>query len=142
MFGNNRNQLRQFFFDCWQLKETGQALDAMQKVVTAIIEFHPEYQPLLKNKDAVDKDFSVEQGETNPFLHMGMHIALHEQLSTDRPAGIKDIYQKLCQQQGDGHDAEHLMMDCLGEALWQAQCDQSAPDETAYLLCLQKLVKK
>ncbi len=140
MFGDNRNQLRQFFLDCWQLKTTGKPLDAMQTIVTNIIEYHPEYQRLLENPDIVDTDYSVETGETNPFLHMGMHIALHEQLSTFRPAGINEIYTSLCHQYGDVHDAEHAMIECLGEALWQAQCNQSAPDEEAYLLCLKKLI--
>ncbi len=142
MFGNNRNQLRQFFLDCWTQKKNGQPLDAMQSIVTSIIEFHPEYQPLLDNPDTVVQDFSVENGQTNPFLHMGMHIALHEQLSTDRPAGIQAVYEALCQQEGSAHDAEHAMMECLGEALWKAQCDQRAPDEKAYMLCLEKLRKR
>ena len=72
---------------------------------------------------------------------MSMHIALHEQISTNRPAGIYDCYQKLCIQHGGPHDAEHAMMECLGEALWQAQRDQTAPNESKYLECLKKIVQ-
>jgi len=114
-------------------------MDAMQTIIANIIELHPEYHSLLDNENTLDKDYLPEQGETNPFLHMSMHIALHEQISTDRPAGIKTVYQKLTLKNNSAHDAEHAMMECLGEALWQAQRNQTMPDEAAYLICLQKL---
>lgn len=115
-------------------------MDPMQEVVGNIVELHPEYHQLLENEDSVDQDFSAETGESNPFLHMSMHIALHEQISTNRPKGINDCYQKLCLIKGGPHDAEHAMMECLGESLWQAQRNQTAPDEEKYLACLQKIV--
>ena len=114
-------------------------MDPMQEIVANIVELHPEYHQLLENEEIVDKDFSAETGESNPFLHMSMHIALHEQISTDRPAGIHDCYQQLCILYGGPHDAEHAMMECLGEALWTAQRNQTTPDETTYLECLKKL---
>lgn len=116
-------------------------MDAMQEVVATIVELHPEYHELLENEGIVDKDYSAETGESNPFLHMSMHIALHEQISTDRPKGINDCYQKLCLTHGGPHDAEHQMMECLGEALWQAQRDETVPDEARYLECLKNIAK-
>ncbi len=139
MFDQNRNQLRKVFFDTWKQKSTNSPLDAMQTIIANIIELHPEYHNLLENEDTLDKDYLPDEGETNPFLHMSMHIALHEQISTDRPPGIKIVYQKLTLRHGAAHDAEHAMMECLGEALWKAQRDQTMPDEQAYLKCLQKL---
>ena len=115
-------------------------MDAMQEVVGTIVELHPEYHNLIENEDSLDQDFSAETGESNPFLHMSMHIALHEQISTNRPDGIHDVYQKLCLQFGGPHDAEHAMMECLGEALWLAQRNQTPPDEPKYLACLKKLL--
>jgi len=141
MTDNNRNPMRQIFLDCWQLKHTGQPLDAMQSIIASIIELHPEYHTLLEDPSSLEKDFSIENGENNPFLHLSMHIALHEQLSGDRPAGIKNIYRQLCHQYASAHKAEHAMMDCLGEILWQAQRNSNMPDETAYLHCLKKLEK-
>jgi len=141
MFGNNRNELRQVYLSCWQLKKNKLPMDPMQEVVANIVESHPEYHELLEHDDSVDKDFSAETGESNPFLHMSMHIALHEQISTDRPKGINACYQALCLKLGGPHDAEHAMMDCLGEALWLAQRNQTAPDEASYLECLQNLAK-
>lgn len=137
MFGNDRNQLRKVFYDCWQAKLSAAPLDAMQQTLARIIEFHPEYHALLENHDAIERDYLPEHGETNPFLHMSMHIALSEQLSTNRPIGIRECYQKLLEKHGAEHPAEHEMMECLGEALWQAQRKQQAPDEAAYLRCLQ-----
>jgi len=117
MFTNDRNELRKTFFDCWKARRENRPMDAMQQIIANIIELHSEYQALLENEAALERDYLPEQGETNPFLHMSMHIALHEQISTDRPAGIKLVYQKLTLQQASAHDAEHAMMDCLGEAL-------------------------
>ena len=141
MFGNNRNELRQVYLSCWQLKKNNLPMDPMQEVVANIVELHPEYHQLLEDQESVDRDFSAEMGETNPFLHMSMHIALQEQISTNRPEGINDCYQKLCLLHGGAHDAEHQMMECLGEALWNAQRNQTAPDETEYLDCLKKIAQ-
>ena len=140
MFGNNRNELRQVYLNCWQLKKNKLPMDPMQEVVANIVELHPEYHQLLESDDIINQDYSAETGESNPFLHMSMHIALHEQVSTNRPSGIYDYYQKLCIQHGGPHDAEHAMMECLGEALWLAQRNQSTPDEVAYMECLKKLI--
>lgn len=141
MFGQNRQQLRQFFFDVWAKQQNGQTLDAMEQVVAQIIEMHPEYHALLSDPDKLDQDFPVEAGHSNPFLHMGLHISLHEQISTDRPAGIRDLYQQLLLRFGDRHDCEHAMAECLAEMLWQAQRDGQPPVEADYLTALQKLVK-
>ena len=142
MFGTDRGQLRRVFFDSWRKQNQGESLDAMQQAICAIIEQHPEYHALLADEASLDRDFAVEDGDHNPFLHMSMHLALHEQISTDRPAGIRPLYQQLCMQQGDAHTAEHRMMECLGESIWQAQRAQRPPDENAYLDCLKKLLRK
>ncbi|MDH5711017.1 MAG: DUF1841 family protein [Gammaproteobacteria bacterium] len=139
MFNQDRNQMRKVFFDCWKAHRDKTPMDAMQTIIAHIIELHPEYHALLENEAALYKDYTPEQGETNPFLHMSMHIALHEQISTDRPTGIKAVYQSIIMKQGSTHDAEHAMMECLGEALWLAQRNNRMPDETAYLECLKNL---
>ena len=140
MFGNNRSQLRSVYLNCWRLKKNNLPMDPLQEIIANIVERHPEYHYLIESEENVERDFSVELGESNPFLHMSMHIALHEQISTDRPSGIHDIFQKLCLIHGDAHQAEHAMMDCLGEALWTAQRENKNPDEVAYLDCLRKSI--
>ncbi|MFC1602128.1 DUF1841 family protein [Pseudomonadota bacterium] len=71
---------------------------------------------------------------------MSMHIAIQEQLSTNRPAGIAELYQQITQQIGDPHEAEHQIMECLGQMLWEAQRENRMPDEKAYLSAVKSLV--
>lgn len=139
MFSNDRTELRKVFHDCWKSKQDGQVLDALQHMIVSVIEQHPEYHGLLDKVDNLDKDYDPAQGETNPFLHMSMHIALIEQITTNRPVGIRDCHQLLTQSLGSAHDAEHRMMECLSEAIWQAQRNNAMPDETAYMDCLKNL---
>ena len=139
MFSNDRNELRRVFFDCWKLKTEGRPLDAMQQRIADVIEQHPEYHALLQNESNLERDFDPAAGDTNPFLHMSMHIALAEQLATDRPPGIRLRHLQITQLTGSAHEAEHHMMQCLGEVLWQAQRNQRMPDENAYLDCLKSL---
>ena len=140
LFGQDRNQMRQFFCQVWDKQQTQQTLEPLEQIIATIIDQHPEYQTLLSDsKRAQDLEFQPEFGETNPFLHMGMHIAIQEQLTMQRPVGIRDVYQRLAQRHGDTHMAEHQMMEILAETLWQAQRTGTAPDETQYLYKLQQL---
>lgn len=140
MFSNDRNQLRTFFLTAWQKKQQNAALEPLETLVVQVIEQHPEYHALLANDNAIDKDFSVDGGESNPFLHMSMHITIAEQLSIGQPSEISDLYQKLSQKTGNSHDAEHQIMECLGLMLWQAQRNNQPPDNKIYIDCLKKLV--
>jgi hypothetical protein len=140
-FEQDRNQLRQQYYQAWHKHNHRQALEPLEKMLVDVITMHPEYHSLLKEQDkGLDRDYLPEVGETNPFLHMGMHIALHEQVGTDRPAGIRDIARQLLLKYEDSHEAEHKMMECLGEMIWQSQRNNTLPDEQAYLLCLQGLI--
>jgi hypothetical protein len=148
MFVNNldpkqqREQLRQFYCDSWvKHLQQNQNLSALEQQVVAVIKEHPEYHKLLENKEAsIRADYHPEMGDSNPFLHLGMHLGLREQVSTDRPVGIAELYQRLVRQKGI-HDAEHEMIECLAESIWQAQQTQTAPDDITYLDCLGKIEK-
>ena len=139
MFGTDRNQIRQAYYEAWRKHQANEMLQPLEEMIVGVVALHPEYHGLLDNVDTTDKDWLPDDGETNPFLHMGMHIAIQEQLSTDRPAGIAGLYTQIVQQIGDAHEADHKVMECLGEMLWQAQRDNRMPDEGAYLNCLKKL---
>lgn len=141
MFGQNRDQLRQFFVATWQKRLKGEALQPLEQLVAQIIETHPEYHAHLQDGSQLRRDFSPEQGETNPWLHMAMHITLGEQVGADRPTGIRGLYNEIANAHGDAHAAEHAMMDCLGLALWEAQRDARTPDEASYLECLRKIAR-
>lgn len=140
IFGNDRNQLRRFYIDSWNKQQAGEPLEPMETMVANVVGQHPEYHALLADPDtALANDFPPEQGEGNPFLHMGMHIAIQEQLTTDRPHGIMASYQTLKMRLGDPHQVEHQIIECLGQSLWEAQRSGTAPDERAYLECIQRL---
>jgi len=137
MYSSDRNDVRQAFFDAWRKQQAGLPLTALETIIADVISLHPEYHKLLEDGDEhLDKDWLPEGGETNPFLHMGMHIAIREQLSIDRPVGIKAAYEALLTKTRDVMAAEHLMLECLGEALWRAQRENRLPDEQAYLACI------
>ena len=135
----SRDEIRQVYFKVWQKMQDQALLEPLENIIAEVITLHPEYHSMLEAGEAAEQmDYSPENGQTNPFLHMGMHITLREQAGGDRPAGILDIYQKLVLQRGI-HDTEHAMMECLGEALWNAQRNNTLPDESAYLECLRHL---
>lgn len=138
MFGNDRNQLRQMYKQAWEKFQQNLPLTPLESQIASVIQEHPEYQGFIKH---LEKDFLADTGEANPFLHMGLHLGLREQIATDRPAGIKYIFEQLMQQQGSIHDAEHSMIDCLAEAMWLAQSNQQSPDEARYINCLTSLLK-
>ncbi len=143
MFGQDRNQLRQMYFDAWRKQQSGELMQPLEAMIAGVIALHPEYHALLEQgEDALDKDFLPEMGETNPFMHMGMHIAIREQLATDRPGGIVLAHKKLLLRLQDVHEVEHQIMECLGESLWEAQRNNSAPDESQYLQCVQQRANK
>jgi len=141
-YTQERDKLRQVYVDIWQKVQRNEPLDALETLIARVIEDHPEYHALLNNQHHLANEYLPELGETNPFLHMGMHLAIQEQVVTDRPAGIKAIYQTLSQQTQDFHQTEHQIMECLAESLWQAQQTQQPPNEQAYLNCLQKLLPR
>ena len=139
IFGNDRNQLRKAYNDAWLRFQQGLPLQPLEQQLVTVIQEHPEYHKQISN---LLMEFSPESGQTNPFLHMGMHLALREQVSTNRPTGITMCFKSLIKIAGSPHEAEHQMMECLGEALWSAQQNSTAPDEQAYLSCLKKLSQK
>jgi hypothetical protein len=142
MFGNDRDSLRRSYCTVWDKANASQPLEPLEHMIAGVIREHPEYQAVLTDTEtALTREYTPERGQTNPFLHMGMHIAIQEQLGAHRPAGILDVYQQLCRRVGDSHAAEHAMMECLGETLWEAQRNGVEPDERVYLERLRRLAR-
>jgi Domain of unknown function (DUF1841) len=143
LFNPSRDQVRQFFCDAWQ--KHLQALPQTPLEVMAIdwmIE-HPEYHALLsQGPQAHQQDYSVEQGQTNPFLHLSMHLAIAEQLSIDQPSGIKAAFASLAQHHDSLHKASHEVMECLGLVMHQAQQTRSTPDTDQYIDCIKRRASK
>ena len=136
MCGNDRDSMRRYYLQAWQKFQQKQPMDALEQQVAQVVKEHPEYHKVLEyGEKAVQQDFLPETGAPNPFLHMGLHLGIREQVATNRPAGINELYRQLVVKYGT-HDAEHRMMDCLAESIWLAQRNQTMPDETAYMECL------
>lgn len=141
MFGQNRAQVRQYFNRSWQKHLAQEPLEPLENIIVSVLRQHPEYHELVTSIESADRDYNPEDGQANPFLHMGMHITLAEQLASDRPAGIRELHNRITSAKGDPHSAEHQMMECLGLILWEAQSQNRMPDEAAYLQCLKKLAR-
>lgn len=139
MFNPSRDQVRQFFFGVWDKYRNKQPLEGAELPALAIILDHPEYHGVLENPDRhQDRDYLPEQGETNPFLHLSMHLAVAEQVSIDQPPGIRDLIEQLANKLGERMAAEHTAIDCLAEMIWQAQRQGTAYDARLYFECLKK----
>ncbi|MEX2352726.1 MAG: DUF1841 family protein [Gammaproteobacteria bacterium] len=139
MISQDRESSRGVFVQVWEKYRNGEQLEPLQQLVLTVILEHPEYHAGLEDPDVRFRDYAPESGRENPFMHMGMHIAIREQVSTDRPPGISAIYQNLSDRFQDEHRLQHRMMECLGESLWQAQQSGGMPDDADYLECLRKL---
>ena len=140
MFNLSREQSRQFFFQAWEKHQAGKILEPLESQIVSVIQMHPEYHAFLSNPDSnKDKDYFPEMGDTNPFLHMGLHIAIKEQISIDQPFGIKHHYQRLLNKHQDPHIVEHLIMECLAQMIWEAQRNHSMPNNELYLECIARL---
>jgi hypothetical protein len=138
MFSPNRDQARRFFFDTWSKYQRGEPLEGLEQTALGVILLHPEYHALLAGDERnIDRDFSPEGGQLNPFLHLSLHLAIEEQLSIDQPCGLRASYEALVRRKGR-HDALHDVLECLGETLWQAQRTGTAPDENEYLECVKR----
>lgn len=143
MFTNDRNKLREFYRESWRKQREGLPMEALEMQVADIVTMHPEYHAMLEQPlTGLDQDYTPEGGQENPFLHMGLHLALREQLATNRPAAAKEVYQALLPRLGEPHATEHRMIECLAEALFNAQNSGGQPDEQAYALSLRRLLSK
>ncbi len=140
IFGQDRNELRKMYADTWQKHCDKIPLTPLEAQIADVIEWHPEYHADVMS-DELNKDYTPDAGKTNPFLHMGLHLGIREQIATNRPSGITSIYSTLTARVGDAHLAEHRMIDCLAETLWEAQSQNTAPDEQKYLASLYHLTR-
>ncbi|RII84243.1 DUF1841 family protein [Neopusillimonas maritima] len=137
MFNPSREQVRTFFTESWQKHLNNQVLTPLETMAVDWIQQHPEYHDELLRKDALNAEYTVESGRTNPFLHLSMHLAISEQLSIDHPPGIRAAHNSLAQKVG-AHEAAHEIMECLGEVVWEAQRLGKPFDNDTYLELIQR----
>ena len=135
MYNPSRDQVREMFFGAWRKYRAGQPLAGIESLALDVILLHPEYHDALSSPERTrEKDYT---DESNPFLHMSLHLAFEEQLSIDQPPGIRLFFAKMMMKK-DRHDALHDALECLAHTVWQAQREGAPPDANAYLDCLKK----
>ena len=139
MFSQNRSKQREFLAKSWQKHINAQILEPLELQLALIVQKHPEYQALIND---INLEYFPEQGKTNPFLHINLHLALQDQLALDQPIGINDIYKKLIVIHSDTHEVEHMMMECIAEMIFNSQKNNSTLDQDNYLVNLKNLIKK
>jgi hypothetical protein len=136
-FRPSRDQVRDFFFGVWARSRAGEALEGTEARALAVVLLHPEYHAVLSDPARYrEREWPPEGGETNPFLHLSMHLAIDEQVSIDQPRGIRESVRRLAERRGSEHDALHDVLECLAEQVWQAQRNGTAFDDARYLDCL------
>jgi len=134
MFNPSRDEVRETFFAAWRKYRAGEPLVGIEALAVEVMLLHPEYHEVLSHPGRYrDRDYV---DESNPFLHMSLHVALEEQLSIDQPPGIVQRFGNLVRRFHDRHEALHQALECLAETVWHAQRSQAAPDAAAYLECL------
>jgi hypothetical protein len=143
MFATDRQHHRQTFITAWAKAQAGQPLEPVEAQIVEVVRRHPEYHSLLtEDAQVLERDFLPEQGQSNPFLHLALHIAINDQLTTDQPPGVRRQYADLLKSTGDPHEAEHLIMECLAEAIWTVQRHGTMFDPGAYLTCIKRAGKR
>ncbi|MFA7504868.1 MAG: DUF1841 family protein [Burkholderiaceae bacterium] len=139
MFDPSQQDVRRFFCGLWRKHREGLPLTPLETIALERVLEHPEYHGDLADEEAaLAADYAVETGRGNPFLHLSMHLAIAEQLSIDQPPGLRAAHARLAQRHGSTHEADHEVMECLGEIIWRSQRDQAPPDGLAYLECVQR----
>lgn len=134
MFQPSQSDVRRFFCATHAKQRAGRPLDAMELIAGRWIAEHPEYHADLADEAAaLAAQYTVEDGRTNPFLHLSMHLSIEEQCSIDQPTGIRQAVQLLAAKRSSLHEAHHEVMECLGEMIWASQRSGLPPDGQAYI---------
>jgi hypothetical protein len=139
MFSPSQADVRRFFCSVYAKAQTGQPMEAIETLASLWIEEHPEYHAELADIDAaLGAMLQAEEGKSNPFLHLSMHLSISEQCSIDQPRGIRQAVELLAHRRNSLHLAHHDAMDCLGTMIWESQRAGRPPDGNAYIACVQQ----
>ena len=139
MFAPSQNDVRRFFCDAFRKQREGAPLTPLEAIAVDWIALHPEYHADLADADAaVARIYDGKDGRENPFLHLSMHLSISEQVGIDQPRGIKQAYELLAARRGSAHEAQHEVMECLGEMIWASQRSGLPPDGEKYLECVRR----
>ena len=139
MFQPSQHDVRRFFVETLRKHREHLPLTPMEAIAADWIDEHPEYGTDLTDLDAaLAAVYEVEGGRSNPFLHLSMHLSITEQIAIDQPTGIKQAFELLRHKLGSAHEAQHQVMECLGEMIWASQRSGLPPDGERYLECVRR----
>ncbi len=139
MFTPSQHDVRRFFCEAYRKHHANEILTPLEAVARDWVVQHPEYADALKDTEAaLAADYSVERGDSNPFLHLSMHLSIAEQISIDQPPGIRKAFLGLAQRLDSEHEAHHQIMECLGQMIWASQRSGLPPDGAAYIECVKR----
>ena len=139
LFSPSKEDVREFFCHAWLKQQASGILTPLESIAARWMVEHPEYHVILNQIDAAkEADFSVENGQTNPFLHLSMHLSVSEQCSIDQPRGIRQAVELLTARRDSLHDAHHETMEALGQMIWESQRSGRPPDGQAYIDAVQR----
>jgi hypothetical protein len=139
MFTPSQHDVRRFFCEALRKQRAAEVQTPIEAIASDWISEHPEYHSELSNADtALAAVYDVEEGRTNPFLHLSMHLSISEQVGIDQPPGIRQAFELLAARRGSPHAAHHEMMECLGEMIWASQRSGLPPDGAAYIECVRR----
>ena len=136
MFTSDRSKQRQYLKQAWEKYTSQEQLEPLELQLSKIVEQHPEYQNLIKN---LDSEYFHEQGNTNPYLHINLHLTLQDQITMDQPKGIRDIHSQLIVKIKEALEVEHMMMEHIAEMIFNAQKNNAAFDLDVYIQALKQL---
>jgi Domain of unknown function (DUF1841) len=141
LFNPSRDEVREFFCSAWTKHTNAGILTPMESIAARWMVEHPEYQDILSDfEKAKAQDYTPEKGQSNPFLHLSMHMSISEQVQIDQPPGIREASRQLMFKLDSEHEAQHRIMECLGEILWEAQRSGGSPDMQRYVELIKSLV--
>jgi hypothetical protein len=141
LFNPTKDEVRTFFCEAWAKQQQSGILTPLESIAARWMVEHPEYHDLLSDLEkAKTEDFSVEKGQTNPFLHLAMHLSITEQVQIDQPPGIREAAKNLTIKLDSEHEAQHRIMECLGQVMWDAQRQGTPPDMQVYVESIRSLI--
>ena len=139
MYSPSQDDVRRFFCQVYAKQQAQTLFDPLESLAGEWVALHPEYSEVLANEAAaISKQFSGDDGQGNPFLHLSMHLSISEQCSIDQPRGIRQAVELLASKRNSLHDAHHEVMECLGTMLWESQHSGQPPDGQAYIDAVQR----
>jgi uncharacterized protein DUF1841 len=138
VFAPTQAEVRSFFIDSAKKRREGSVLTPLETIAADWADAHPEYAVDLADAAALSASYGPERGRENPFLHLSMHLSISEQVAIDQPRGIRQAFELLSARRASAHEAQHEIMECLGQMLWESQRSGQPPDGDAYVDCVRR----